>query len=384
VDYSHIDGHAPGVRGRELNAYIVSGPTSDHESTDLAEALEKKRLGMWVMIREASMMRNLVDLLPLVKEYGSDNCMFVTDDREAGTLLAEGHINSMVRTAVEHGLSPGAAVRLASLNVARYHGLSRLGAIAPGYLADILVLPDLVSFRPAAVFKAGQLVAEDGNVFPFSVPEVPESVTASVHVKPVIARDFRIPDPCSSYVRVVELVPDQVVTHAGTGQPPARDGELLPDLAGDLAKLAVVERHHATGRIGLGFVRGFGLRRGAFASTVAHDAHNIVVVGVDDDDMARCVNRLAEIGGGLVVVDGGETVGALPLPIAGLMSTKSAEEVAAAIETLEAQLHTMGVLIDTPFMYLSFLALSVIPELRVTDRGVVDVRAFQLVPLGLP
>jgi adenine deaminase len=383
ADYRHVDGHAPGLSGRELNAYIVSGPTSDHECTTVEEALEKKRLGMWIMIREASMIRNLVDLLPLVRDYGTDNCMFVTDDREAGTLLSEGHMNSMVRTAVCHGLSRGDAVKLASLNVARYHGLAGLGALAPGYVADILVLPDLDRFVPEAVFKEGRLVVRGDEVLAFSSPPVPRSVTGTVHVRPVDASDFRMPDEGYERVRVVELVPDQVVTRASQAPPRVQDGYLVADPAADLLKLAVLERHHASGRMGLGFVRGFGLREGAFASTVAHDAHNIVAVGVDDESMASCVRRLAEIGGGLVVVRGGEVVGELPLEIAGLMSTRRAEEVAATLEELERTLRGMGVRVATPFMYLGFLALSVIPELRVTDRGIVDVRSFQLVPLGV-
>ena len=383
TEYAHIDGHAPGVRGNALNAYLVSGPSSDHECTSLDEALEKKRLGMWIMMREASMIRNLVDLLPLVTQYGTDNCMFVTDDREATTLLKEGHINSMVRTAVEHGIPPADAVKLASLNVARYHGLRGLGAIAPGYVADILVLPDLAMFVPDAVFRHGRLAAIDGEVLPFEAVSIPLSVTATVHVRSVSAADFEIPDEGYDCVRVVELVPNQVVTKAAIDHPTRRDGSLVSDADKDLLKLAVLERHHASGRIGLGFVRGFGLLQGAFGSTVAHDAHNIVVVGASDEDMATCVQELARMGGGLAAVRNGKVVGELALEIAGLMSTKTAEEVAGALDKLEEVLRGMGVKVATPFMYLGFLALSVIPELRVTDLGIVDVRRFELVPLGV-
>jgi adenine deaminase len=383
TDYYHIDGHAPGVSGRDLNAYIVSGPSSDHECTTLEEALEKKRLGLWIMIREASMIRNLVDLLPLVQDYGTENCMFVTDDREVGTLLQEGHVNSMVRKAVAHGLPVADAVKLASLNVARYHGLDRLGAVAPGYRADLLVLPDLETFVPETVFKSGRVVAQDGRSQDFEAPPVPFEVRETVHVAPPSSADFRLPDEGFKEINVVELVPDQVVTRATRCQPRVSDGEIVADPDADLAKLAVVERHRATGAIGTGFVRGFGLRAGAFASTVAHDAHNIVVVGVDDGDMARCVEHLASIGGGLVACRDGEVLGDLPLEIAGLMSTRPAADVAAAIDALEARLRELGVQIATPFMYLSFLALSVIPEMRVTDQGIVDVRSFELVPLGV-
>jgi adenine deaminase len=381
--YERVDGHAPRVSGRDLNAYIVSGPRSDHECTTVDEALEKRRLGMWVMIRDASMIRNLVDLLPLVRDYGTENCLFVTDDREAGTLLGEGHINSMVRTAVANGLSPADAVKLATLNVARYHRLHSLGAVAPGYQADLLVVPDLHDFEPSAVFTRGKLVARDGTMAPFTAPPVPDYVRNTVHVKPVTAADFCIPASDASRVRVVRLVPDQVVTTAATAPAPRQGGILAADPNEDLAKLAVLERHHTTGRMGLGFVSGFGLCEGAFASTVAHDAHNLIVAGVDDVDMAACVEHLARIGGGLVVVNRGNILGDLPLEIAGLMSVRSGEEVAERLAGLETLLHGLGVRVATPFMYLGFLALSVIPELRLTDQGLVDVTKFELVPLGI-
>lgn len=380
--FQHVDGHAPGISGRELNAYLVSGPATDHECTTLEEAREKKRLGMWVMLREASMIRNLVDLLPLVKETGTDNCLFVTDDREAGTLLAEGHINSMVATAVRHGVPVGDAVKLGSLNVARCHDLPGRGAIAPGYMADIAVLSDLESFVPDAVFKNGRLVVEAGTVLPFERPAVTEKVTSTVRIAPVSAETFRVADNGEQEIRVIELIPDQVVTRASAGRAARRDGELVADPDSGLAKLAVVERHHASGRVGTGFVRGFGLRAGAFASTIAHDAHNITVVGVNDADMAVAVQRLADIDGGLVVVRDGEVLDELPLPIAGLMSREPAEVVAASLERLEGVLARLGVHLGTPFMYLGFLALSVIPEMRLTDQGIVDVRTFELVPLG--
>lgn len=381
--YRQIDGHAPGVTGKALNAYLVAGPSSDHECTTVEEALEKRRLGMWIMIREASMIRNLVDLLPLVMRYGTENCMFVTDDREAGTLLDEGHVNSMVRTAVKYGLAPGDAVKLATLNVARYHGLHDQGAIAPGFLADIAVMADLSEFEPAAVFKRGRLVAEGGNTLDFPAALVPAAVTGSVHARRMSAEDFRLPDPGTDTVRLIRLIPNQVITAAGAVAPARIDGFILADPTRDLAKLAVVERHHATGRTGLGLVTGFGLMRGAFASTVAHDAHNIIVVGMDDEAMATCVQRITQIGGGLVVARDGDVLGELPLEIAGLMSTLPAAAVAGKIRELEEILASMGVSIETPFMYLSFLALSVIPELRLTDNGLVDVRSFSLVPLGI-
>jgi adenine deaminase len=381
TDFRHVDGHAPGLTGRELNAYLMSGPSSDHECADLSEAIEKRRLGMWIMVREASFIRNLVDLLPMIQQFGTDNTMFVTDDREASTLLDDGHMNSMVRKAVQHGLPAADAVKLATLNVARYHGLSDLGAIAPGYMADILVLNDLEGFEPEMVFHSGRLLAQQGKALDFESISIPAAVRGTVHLAPVTAQDFSVQGDSQAKIHVIELIPDQVITRATVDIPTVRDGELAADPGRDLAKLAVVDRHHASGRVGIGFVRGFGLKRGAFASSVAHDAHNVVVAGMDDEDMACCVRRIGEIGGGVVVCDGGKIVGELPLEIAGLMSSLPAEQVVARIEELEAHLRDMGVRPSTPFLYLSFLGLSVIPEMRVTDQGIVDVRRFQLVPL---
>jgi adenine deaminase len=383
TQYTRIDGHAPGASGRDLNAYIVAGPGSDHECTTLEEGLEKKRLGMWIMIREASMIRNLVDLLPLVELYGDDHCMFVTDDREAGTLLAEGHVNSMVRSAVKHGLPVATAVRLATVNVTRWHRLEGIGAVAPGYRADLQVIPDLEQFVPDVVLKDGTVVAREGRCLAFDSPPVPVAVRNTVHTRPLGSAPFKVPATGRTQVRVIELVPNQVVTKASTGAPRIENEEFVATPESDLAKVAVVERHHGTGRVGVGFVRGFGLQAGAFASTIAHDAHNLVVIGVDDDDMARCVERLQAMGGGLVAVKDGSVVEELTLEVAGLMSIQPAADVAAALHRLESGLRTMGVSLPTPFMYLGFLALSVIPELRITDRGLVDVRTFELVPLAV-
>jgi adenine deaminase len=371
----HVDGHAPGVRGPALNAYLAAGIGSDHESTTFEEALEKRRLGMWVMLREASIARNLRDLLPLVKRYGTERCMFCTDDREPDFIVEEGHINQMVRVAVEEGISPEDAVIMATLNPATYHRLWRLGAIAPGYQADILVLDDLRSFKPRQVLKRG--------VPPRAVKlEVPAWVRQTVNVAPLDADSFRIPAGPKK-VRVIRIIPSQLLTGADVVEPSVNDGWVVADPARDLVKIAVVERHHATGRIGLGLATNLGLKRGAFASTVAHDAHNIVVLGVDDQDMEACVTRLAEIGGGVVIADGGRVVEELSLPVAGLMSDRPLAEVHDRMRSMEHRLATMGVTMAAPFMTLSFLALSVIPELKITDRGLVDVARFELVPLGV-
>jgi adenine deaminase len=371
----HVDGHAPGVRGPALNAYIAAGIRSDHEATTAEEALEKRRLGMWVMLREASIARNLRDLLPVVKQFGTDFCMFCTDDREPGFIVEEGHINQMVRVAVAEGISPEDAVVMATINSAMYHRLWHLGAIAPGYQADILVLDDLRSFTPREVLKRGAPPH-------FVKLTVPEWVRQTVYLAPVSASSFHIPAG-PRRIRVIGVVPGQLLTRSVVVEPSVRDGSIVADPARDLVKIAVLERHHASGRAGLGFATNIGLQRGAFASTVAHDAHNVVVLGVDDADMAACACRLAEIGGGIVVAEGGHIVEELPLPVAGLMSDQPLAQVHERLSSMERRLAGMGASIAAPFMTLSFLALSVIPELKITDRGLVDVARFELVPLGV-
>jgi adenine deaminase len=371
----HVDGHAPGVRGPALNAYIAAGIRSDHEATTYEEALEKRRLGMWVMLREASIARNLRDLLPLVKRYGSDRCMFCTDDREPSFIVEEGHINQMVRVAVEEGIAPEDAVVMATLNPATYHRLWNLGAIAPGYQADILVLDDLTSFMPRQVLKKGAAPR-------FVKLDVPEWVRQTVHLAEVNRSTFDIAAG-PRRIRVIRVIPAQLLTGTELVEPTTRDGCIVADPARDLVKIAVLERHHASGRVGLGFATNIGLRRGAYASTVAHDAHNVVVLGVVDADMAACASRLAEIGGGIVISDGGRVVEELPLPVAGLMSDQPLAFVHERLRSMEKRLAGMGVTMTAPFMTLSFLALSVIPELKITDRGLVDVARFELVPLGV-
>jgi adenine deaminase len=372
---SHVDGHAPGVRGPALNAYIVAGIGSDHESFTFEEALEKRRLGMWVLLREASIARNLRDLLPLIKRYGTERCAFCTDDREPDFIVEHGHINQMVRVAVEEGVSPEDALVMATLNPALCHRLWRLGAIAPGYQADILVLDDLKSFRPRQVLKRGTAPR-------FVKLEAPEWVRQTVSLAPVDATSFRVAAGPKK-IRVMRVIPAQLLTGTEIVEPTVRDAGIVADPSRDLVKIAVLERHHASGRIGVGFATNVGLKRGAFASTVAHDAHNIVVLGVTDADMATCCMRLAEIGGGIVIANGGQVVEELPLPIAGLMSDRPLAEVHERLRSMEKRLRDMGVTMAAPFMTLSFLALSVIPELKITDRGLVDVNRFELVPLGI-
>jgi adenine deaminase len=279
-----------------------------------------------------------------------------------------------VRDAVALGISPADALTMASHHPALWHGLRHLGAIAPGYAADLLILPDLERFVPDIVLKSGRAVAE------IQQTPVPEWVRQSVRLQEVEAADFRIPWDGGA-ARVIGLVPGQIVTDALVDEPLVERGEAVADPERDLAKIAVIERHLGTGRVGLGLVRGFGLRRGAFASTFSHDAHNLVVVGMDDADMLRAVERLAELGGGLVVVDDGRVTAELPLPIAGLMSDLPLAEVIEASEATVAAVHALGSEVESPFQSLAFLALSVIPSLKITDRGLVDVDRFELVPL---
>jgi len=370
----HVDGHAPGLVGRRLNAYAAAGIHSDHEAALLEEGRERLRAGMWLLIREASAARNLRALIPLVAEYGPSRIAFCTDDREPEHIADDGHINSMVRDAVALGVPAEDALVMASLNPALYHGLRPLGAIAPGYRADMLLLPDLQSFVPELVLKRGRQVVE--------VPPapVPDWVRNTVRVRPLGPDAFRIPWQ-GGEARVIGLVPGQIVTDALVDTPTVRDGCAVADPGRDLAKIAVLERHHGTGRIGRAFVRGFGLQRGAFGATLSHDAHNVIVVGADDAAMAHAVERLVELGGGIVVVDGEAVTAELPLPVAGLLSDRPLPEVLAASRAINAAAEALGVSFPHPFQVLAFLALSVIPSLKITDRGLVDVDRFELEPL---
>lgn len=359
----HVDGHAPGLAGKELHAYAASGIRSDHEALTAEEGRERLRDGIWLLVREASMARSLVELAPLIREYGPSQIAFCTDDRDPDDIVDDGHVNGMVRKAVAAGVALEDAIVCASFNPARWHGLGHLGALAPGYQADVLVLADLETFRPELVLKRGKRLAE------FTRPDVPAWVQQSVRVAPLEPDAFAAPD-CGR-VRAIGLVPDQVVTES-----------LVVDAdAPDLVKIAVVERHHATGRVGLGYVRGSGLQRGALASTVAHDAHNLVVIGASDDDMRAAVEAVVALGGGVVAVDGGRVVAQCALPVAGLFSLAPLPDVIEQTRACNDAAHAMGWSGATPFLTMAFLGLSVIPSLKITDQGLVDVDRFELVPL---
>ena len=372
----HVDGHAPGVLGKDLNAYAAAGIRSDHEAYTVEEGRERLRAGMWVLIREASVARNLHALLPLVHEFGPHRLAFCTDDREPEHVVEDGHVNAIVREAVAFGIRPEHALVMASFNAAQWHELEHLGAIAPGYQADLLLLPDLERFVPELVLKAGRPVGEIARA------EVPEWVKHSVRVAPVSSNDLEIPWS-EGKARVIGLIPGQIVTDALVVEPTVVEGVAVADPAHDLAKIGVFERHHGTGRFSLGFVQGFGLRTGAFGSTFSHDAHNIVVVGVDDGDMVRVVQRLSELGGGIVVVEDRGVRAELPLPVAGILSDQPVEEVVRQSEVCLRAVEELGCTFESPFQMLAFLALSVIPALKLTDQGLVDVDRFELVPLAV-
>jgi adenine deaminase len=371
---AHIDGHAPGVGGKALNAYAAAGIESDHEAATLEEGRERLRAGLWLLVREASSARNLAALAPLALEYGPARMAFCTDDREPEHIADDGHVNAIVRDAVALGIPAEDAIVMATLNPALYHGLTHLGAIGPGRRADILFLDDLESFVPERVLKSGRPVGAITSVV------VPEWVKRTVHVGLLDPSDLAVPWR-DGKARVIGLVPDQIITAALVDELTVADGFAVADPARDLAKIAVFERHLQTGRVGLGFVRGFGLARGALGSTVAHDGHNLIVVGADDASMLHAAERLRELGGGLVVAEGDKVLAELPLPVAGLLSDRPLDEVLASSRELGAAVRALGVTFPQPVQMLAFLSLSVIPALKITDRGLVDVERFELVPL---
>ena len=373
-----IDGHAPGVRGKDLSAYIAAGIGSDHESMALEEAREKLQKGMFVMIREGSSEKNLAALLPLVTDKTYKRCLFVVDDRSAYDLLHDGDIDAVVRKAIRLGLEPVRAIQLATINAAEYFRLGSLGAIAPGYFANILVLDDLDDLSVNTVFYRGRMVAREGRPL-FPLPQVDNrTVTGTVNMKPVTLKKLSLP-ATSAELPVIEVVPGQIVTRKRYLKVRVVDGQVISDTERDILKLVVAERHHATGNVGLGMVTGFGLKKGALASSVAHDSHNIVAVGTSDEDIMAAIQEIERLQGGLAAVADGQILASLSLPIAGLLSDEPLEAVVAQLGTLEQKARELGAKLPSPFATLSFLALPVIPELKLTDRGLVDVTEFRLI-----
>lgn len=346
-----IDGHAPYLHGKDLCAYIASGVKSDHECTTPDEAVEKLRLGMYVMIREGTAAKDLDALMPVLKTCNTRKCIFVTDDRHPADLKE--HINGMVRRAVEAGVDPVKAVQIASLNTAEYFGLKNLGAIAPGYKADLLILPDLKTFKPDLVIKNGVVAAENGKL----IAELPENealaVRNSVNVRWITPEDFRI-EANGSKVTALEVIPHQLITKSVVSEVKIEDGNAVSNIDNDTLKICVIERHRATGNIGKGFVKGFNLKCGAIASTVAHDSHNMIVIGTNDADMYAAAVALIKCKGGKVVVKDGEVISELPLPIAGLMSDRNFDYVVNKCEELNKTAHSIGCRIEDPFMTMGF------------------------------
>lgn len=380
VTDKRIDGHAPGLHGNDLNAYIAAGVESDHECTTVEEAREKLQKGMYVMLREGSGTKNLLDLLPLVTRDNERRCFFCTDDRHPNDILEEGHINYMIKIAVQAGLDPITAIRMASFNTAEYYGLRKLGAIGPGRTADLVVFDNFQDFNIYRVYKNGKLVAVDG-VPVYEMPiRPPSTIRSSVNIKWLEGNEFIIPAR-GRRCRVIGVVPDQIVTEYLEADCRINDGKVVSDVENDIIKIFVVERHRATGNVGRGLVKGFGLKQGAIASSIGHDSHNIIVIGVDDKDIMKAVVKINKMGGGIAVVNDETVLEALELPIAGLMSNKPLEYVSTRMKELIQATRSLGVKLEDPLMTLSFMALPVIPQLKLTDLGLVDVSKFEHVDL---
>lgn len=373
-----IDGHSPNLSGKDLNAYIAAGVHSDHECTNPQEAIEKLRSGMYLMVREATGARDLEPLIPVLKNYNTRKCMFVTDDRHPKHL--EKHISRMVKKAVSCGVSPIKAIQMASLNTAEYFNLKNLGAVAPGYKADIAVFENLQDFEPLLVLKNGKQVAADGKLTVDLKSSNPPVLRGSVNIKYLYREDLQI-EANSSSVKTINVIPGQLITKASVEKVKIENGFALSDTESDVLKIAVIERHKATGNIGLGFVKGFGLKSGAIASTVAHDSHNMIVIGTNDEDMYYAAVELVKSQGGKIIVENGKTLAHLKLPIAGLMSDKPYQQVKENILELENAAKKIGCKISDPFMSMAFLSLSVIPELKITDKGLIDVNKFEITDL---
>lgn len=375
-----MDGHAPLLSGADLCAYLVPGIGTEHECSMLSEAKEKLARGMRIFIREGSQAKNLADLLPLVTDHNFRRVAFCTDDRHPGDLLHEGHLDHVLGRAVSLGLTPARALTMATLNAAEAFGLKKRGALAPGYRADVVVLRSAEKFEVEKVFKDGRLVAAGGEltvpVTRFAIPEW----AGPMNVAPLdqAALETRAAGP---RVRVIELIPGQLLTGHAIVDTPSQSGLLAADSGRDLAHLAVVERHHGTGNVGLGLVKGFGFKQGALASSVAHDSHNIVAAGMSAAEILLAVKTVERMRGGLAVAAGDQVLAELPLPLAGLMSSAPAREVAAAGQKVKSAARELGCRLDDPFMVLSFLALPVIPRLKLTDRGLVDVEKFDFISL---
>ena len=372
-----VDGHAPGVTGKELCAYAAAGIHSDHECTTCEEALEKLRLGIHIMVREGTCARNLEALMPAITDHTWSRMMWCTDDRHPGDIISQGHVDHIIRKAISLGLDPIRAIQMGTINCARYFGIRNAGAIAPGRRADFVIFRDLKKLDIEKIYVKG---------VPVDQVQIAPSPTAEAHTCPAAmhvnmdAVDLSIPMK-GPQIRVIQAISHQVVTTHTIMDTAEKDGCAVADPSRDLAKIAVIDRHSGDTGMARGFVTGFGLLTGALASSVAHDSHNIIVVGMEDQDMIRAVKEVVNMGGGLSVVNGDRTLATVPLPVAGLMSRTPLEQVQQEMEMAIEAAHTLGASLPDPFMTLGFLALPVIPHLKITDKGLVDVDKFELVDL---
>ena len=377
-----IDGHAPLLTGKMLQAYIGVSIDSDHETTQLDEAIEKLGAGMWLMLRQGTAAKNLLTLLPAVNSFTVHRCLLCCDDKEPTDLQKQGHIDHLIKLAIKAGINPIWAIKMATINCAQRFGIKRLGAIAPGYRADLILVKNLSDFEIETVIKDGEVIFEEGTLKVSLSPYIEPEVTNTVHLKGISPDDFRI-FVQGEKVRVIGLLPDQIITKHLIKEAKKEGDEILADPEQDTIKIAVIERHHATGNMGLGLLSGLGLKRGAIASSVSHDSHNIVVAGVNNQDMYCAVKAIEKMQGGFVLVENEVVKAGLALPIAGLISPLSAQEVGFHMKTLCQEAKNLGISLPNPFLTLSFVALPVIPELRLTDKGLVDVNQFKFVALQL-
>lgn len=375
-----IDGHSPGISGKALNAYCAARIRADHECETLQDFEERLDNGMYVMLRQGSACKNLKSMLPAVTPENSRRVIFCSDDRQPKTILEEGHLDNHLRLCVEDGLDPVTAIRMATLNAAECFGLDDRGAIAPGYRADIVLLDDLKDFKADKVWVAGELTADQGKYLPEVIKEDITPVMGSVHLKDFSAEKFKM-DLKGSKVHTIEIQPGGVVTKKSVDEIQVKDGEFVFDPGQDIVKVAVVERHKLTGNVACGFLKGYGIKEGAVALSVAHDSHNIIVVGVSDEEMAFAVEALKEQSGGVVLVKDGKVIESMPMPIAGLMSDQSAEWVDEKLTALHEKAYDiLGVNADVePVMTLCFMSLAVIPEIKLTDEGLFDVTQFAFI-----
>jgi adenine deaminase len=373
-----VDGHAPHLHGPDLQGYLSTGIGSDHECTDVDEAREKLALGMRIMVREGSSEKNLEELLPIVTDATWPRTMLVVDDRTCLDITRDGDVDAVVRKAIRLGLEPVRAVTLATLNTAQYFGLRGHGAVAPGYAADLIVLDNLEAFSVQMVYKAGRLAALEGKPLFDALHYEDSSVRQTIRIKPLREDALELAALHDPYP-VMEVVPGQILTRRAAESAKTVNGHIVADTDRDLLKIVVAERHHRTGNVGRALIRGFGLMRGAIASTVAHDSHNIMVVGTNDRDIAAAINEIERLQGGLCVVEDGKVLESLALPLAGLLSDEPVEYAAGKLAALEALTRERGCRLPSPFATLSFMALPVIPELKLTDRGLVDVTRFEII-----